>query len=53
MQYHAAHLIGLTEYFITAFFVNDHATSSNSILAFRTWWMGYGSLFGTFTPIPS
>ncbi|KAI5451907.1 farnesyl cysteine-carboxyl methyltransferase [Naganishia albida] len=44
MQYHAAHLIGLTEYFLSAFLVNE-AASANNILAFRTWWMGHGSLF--------
>jgi hypothetical protein len=45
-QYHTAHIIGLTEYFITCYFINDTSASviPANILALRKWWMSYGSL---------
>lgn len=50
LQYHIAHVIGLAEYFITAFLVDDNAASGGGILAFRKWWMNHGSLFGKSFP---
>lgn len=44
LQYHAAHIIGLLEYFITAFLVNENASNANDVMLFRRCWMGYGSL---------
>jgi hypothetical protein len=44
VQYHAAHIIGLLEYFITAFLIDENAATSSDLILFRRWWMGYGSL---------
>lgn len=54
LQYHAAHIIGLLEYFITAFLVDENDATTNDIILFRRWWMGYGSLVigGCFLILP-
>ncbi|KAJ9109323.1 hypothetical protein QFC21_000652 [Naganishia friedmannii] len=50
-QYHTAHIIGLTEYFITCYLINDTSASGipANTLTVRKWWMGYGSLIIAYT----